>query len=408
MERVLVVAACRTPIAKIPGPFTKYDEVSLLAKCFQEVVKRAGIDPRLIDNSYTGCTFQTEKINIGRRAVIKAGLPGTIPGTTITRSCISSMEAMVQAYHDILAGNSDTVLAGGVEISSNAPFLMDFFRKVARIPAMCEPVKENGGFSAQQVQHYQDVPDYDTVIPEIEENETQLIAESFAKKFNVSRQEVDEFAYNSVKKAYEAEKKGCFKKEIVPISVIRDGKESFVTQDQFINPKLTLEDFRKQESFYVKNGVMTKLSSAPLGDGACAMLLMSESKAKELGVKPLAVLCADAVVGMDSNRKGQSISSSIEKLLYRKRLKPEDIDLWEINETFAPQMVHLKKYFRVPEEKFNVNGGSIALGLPVGASGLRICITLIYEMIERQAENGIAAGCAGSGMGQCIWFSRKF
>lgn len=407
MKKVVVVAACRTPIAKIPGPFTEYDEVTLLAKCFNEVVKRAGIDPTIIDNSYTGCTFQTEKINIGRRAIIKAGLPGTIPGTTITRSCISSMEAMVQAYHDITGGNSDVVLAGGVEISSNAPFLMNFLRKVARIPAVCESVRKNGDFSAEQIQFYQDVPDYDTVVPEIEENETQLIAESFAKKFNISRQEVDLFAYSSVKKACEAEKKGYFKKEIVPISINRNGEESFVTQDQFINSERTLEDFEKQESFYVKNGVMTQFSSAPLGDGACAMLLMSESKAKELGINPLAVLRADAVVGMDSSRKGQSISCSVEKLLNRERLKPEDVDLWEINETFAPQMVHFQKYFHIPKEKFNVNGGSIALGLPVGASGLRICITLIYEMIERQAKNGIAAGCAGSGMAQCIWFSRE-
>lgn len=407
MNKAVVVAACRTPIGKIPGPFTKYDEVSLLSVCYKEVVKRAGINPEIIDNSYAGCAFQTEKVNIGRKAISKAGLPGTIPGTTINRSCISSMEALVQAVHDIMVGSSDTVLAGGVEVVSNSPYLINFYRKMAKLPKENDALKPKGDFTVEQMKNYQNVPDYDTEVQEIDENEVQLISESYAKKFNVSRDELDEYAYDSMTKACNAAKNGYFMDEIVPVEAELKGEKYFVSEDQLLHPELTLAELKAQKTFYVKDGIMTAINAPSLADCACAMLLMSEAKAKELGVTPLAEICADSKVGMEKEQLGQAIGCAVKDLLSKTKLQKEEIDLWEINETFGPQMIEMKRDMKIPSEIFNVNGGCIALGHPVGASGLRICITLIYEMIRRDAKKGVVAGCAGAGMGQSILFCRE-
>lgn len=400
MREVVVASAARTPIGSIGGTLKAMQPEELLAVALEEAVKRSGVEKAVIDEVIAGHAKQsTDAPNIARVAALSIQVPESTPAYTVHRQCASGMQAMLSGMQQIQCGYSDVVLVGGVESMSTAPFYI----RGARFGVG----NGNGVFVDPNVESQpksQPQSIYGTF------NMIQT-ADNVAAKYGVSREECDAFALSSQHKAVAAIDAGRFRDEITPVYVPRRKAEPLCFDtDEYPKRDTNAEKMAKLRPIF-EGGVTTAGNASGRNDGAVGLMLMSAEKAKELGVKPLAAILAGAAAGVDPRYMGMGPVAATKKLLSRLTpetgLKLSDFGLVEINEAFAAQSVACVKELGLNPEIVNVNGGAIALGHPLGCSGGRICTTLIYEMLRRGTEHGLASICVAGGLGMAMAFERR-
>lgn len=387
MRNVVIVSGCRTPIGTIGGQFRTLTPSELTIPVMQELVRRAGIDPVLIEDVIWGCNYQRtyKENNLARVAAVKAGLPTSVPGITIHRNCTSSMSSIQLGFYQIRAGEADCIMAGGADSMSTAPHMMFDGRYGKKFghselrDSMWDSLTNLGVGPAMGV-----------------------TAENVAERYGVSRAEQDEYALCSQKRAVAAQDGGKFEEEIIPITVHGRKGDQVYTSDEYPKRDATLEGLARLKATFKDNGTVTAGNASGMNDAASGVILMEEEKAKELGVPILARVLSTATTGVDPEIMGIGPVSASRKALEKAGLTVADIDLWEINEAFAAQCLACQKELGIPLERLNVNGGGISLGHPVGATGSRIVITLLYEMRRRGQKYGLATLCAGGGMGTAV------
>ncbi len=391
MKKVYLVSACRTPIGKMGGSLSGVPAAEMGALVIKESVARAGISPEEVDHVFMGCVIQAGLgQNIARQASIKAGLPVETTAETINVVCGSGLDSVNNAARMIRCGDADIVVAGGVENMSSAPYLLKQARYGYRMgnASMMDAMVNDALWEAFNDYHMG------------------VTAENVCKKWNLSRKELDEFAAKSQSKAEAAVLDGRFKDEIVPV-VIKQKKQTVVFDaDEGIRFGTTEDALGRLRPAFQENGLVTAGNSSTINDGAAAVVLVSEEKLRELELTPMAEWLGGALGGVAPEIMGIGPVASTRKILDKLDMTVEDLDLIEANEAFAAQSIAVARELNFPEDKLNVNGGAIALGHPVGASGCRILVTLLYEMKRRNATFGLATLCIGGGMGCSVIVKR--
>ncbi len=388
MEKVVIVSACRTAIGKFGGTLANTSAADLGALVIKEAVARAGIKPEAVDQVYMGCVIQAGLgQNVARQCSIKAGLPIETPAVTLNVVCGSGLECVNNAARMIEAGDADIVVAGGTENMDMAPFAMMKGRYGYR---MGYPMGKSELVDTMVNDALWDV--YNNV-------HMGITAENICDKWGITREELDEFSVASQTKACEAIANGSFKDEIVPVVIKNKKGDIIFDTDEGPRPGTNMEGLAKLKPAFKPDGRVTAGNASAINDGAAAVVLMSESKAKELGITPMATWIAGALAGVDPAIMGIGPVAATKKVLAKTGMKIEDFDLIEANEAFAAQSVAVARELHFDMSKVNVNGGAIALGHPVGASGCRILVTLLYAMKHRGAKKGLATLCIGGGMG---------
>ena len=391
-KKVVIASAARTPVGAYGGAFKNVSARELGAVAAKEAIKRAGIKPEDIDETVLGCVLQAGNgQNIARQIALDSGIPKEKPAMTLNIVCGSGLRTVSLAAQMILAGDADVVLTGGTESMSNAPYLLTDERWGARMghKTVVDEMIKDGLWDAFNDYHMG------------------VTAENIAEKFGLTREEQDKLAAESQQKAEKAKKEGRFKDEIVPVEVKgRKGKVTVVEEDEYIKEGVTAEGIAKLRPAFIKDGTVTAANASGINDGAAALVVMSEEKAKELGVTPLATIVSYATEGVDPKIMGTGPIPAVRKALEKANLTLEDIDLIEANEAFAAQALSVIKELGLNTDIVNVNGGAIAIGHPVGASGARILTTLLYEMQKRDSKKGIATLCIGGGMGTSVIVER--
>ncbi len=385
-KKVVLAGACRTAIGKMGGALGNTPAPVLGSIVIKEALKRAGVPADKVDHVYMGCVIQAGLgQNVARQASIKAGLPVETPAVTVNVVCGSGLNCVNMAAQMIQAGDADIVVAGGMENMSMAPYAMMNGRYGYRM--------NNGTLVDTMVN--------DALWDAFNQYHMMITAENVADQWKLTREELDEFAVNSQQKCEKAMNEGRFDDEIVPVPVkVKKEVVDFV-KDEGPRPGTTMEALTKLKccSGKKEGGVVTAGNASGINDGAAAIVVMSEEKAKELGVKPMATFVAGALGGVDPSIMGVGPVAATRKVMAKTGLTVDDMDLIEANEAFAAQSVAVAKELGFNPEKLNVNGGAIALGHPVGASGCRILVTLLHEMVKRDAKKGLATLCIGGGMG---------
>ena len=391
-KRVVIASAARTPVGAYGGAFKTVSARELGAVAAKEAIKRAGIKPEDIDESILGCVLQAGNgQNIARQIALDAGIPIEKPAMTLNIVCGSGLRSVSLAAQMIIAGDCDVVLAGGTESMSQAPYLLTDERWGARMgdKKVVDEMIKDGLWDAFNDYHMG------------------VTAENIAEKFGLTREEQDALAADSQQKAAKARAEGRFKDEIVPVEVKgRKGKVTVVDTDEYIKEGVTKESISGLRPAFIKDGTVTAANASGINDGAACLVVMSEEKAKELGVTPLATIVSYATEGVDPRIMGTGPIPTVRKALEKANLTLEDIDLIEANEAFAAQALSVIKELGLNTDIVNVNGGAIAIGHPVGASGARILTTLLYEMQKRDSKKGIATLCIGGGMGTAVIVER--
>ena len=385
-KKVVLAGACRTAIGKMGGQFTNVPAVDLGAAVIKEALNRAGVKPEQVDEVKMGCVIQAGLgQNVARQASLKAGLPIEVPAVTLNVVCGSGLKCVNEAANMILAGEADIVVAGGMESMSRAPFALDKARFGYRM--------NNGKLIDTMIN--------DALWDAFNDYHMMITAENVAEQYGLTREELDEFSANSQQKCEKAIAEGKFKDEIVPFT-IHDRKKGDIVIDTDEGPRagVTAESLANLKCCSGKEGgVITAGNASGINDGAAAVVVMSEEKAKELGVTPMATFVGGAMGGVDPSIMGVGPVAAVNNVMKRTGLSVSDMDLIEANEAFAAQSVAVAKDLGFDMNKVNVNGGAIALGHPVGASGCRILVTLLHEMQKRDAKKGLATLCIGGGMG---------
>ncbi|MCI9150809.1 MAG: thiolase family protein [Lachnospiraceae bacterium] len=387
MRNIVIVAGCRTPIGTINGQFKTVNPAELSIPVMQQLVSRAGIDGALIEDVIWGCNYQRtyKENNLARVALVRAGLPVTVPGITIHRNCTSSMSAIQMGYYQIKAGEADCIMAGGADSMSTAPHMV---------------------FGLRNGQKFGDMQLRDSMWDSLTNlgvgPKMGITAENVAEKYDVTREQMDAYALRSQQRADAAIKAGRFRDEIIPITVTTKKSSQEIWTDEYPKPDTTLEKLAKLRPSFVENGKVTAGNASGMNDAASGVILMEEEKARELGVPILARIVSTATTGVEPELMGIGPISATQKALQKAGLTIDDIDLFEINEAFAAQTLACQKELGIPDDKLNVNGGGISLGHPVGATGSRIVISLMYEMKRRGNRYGVATLCAGGGMGTAV------
>ncbi len=394
-NKVVLAGACRTAIGKMGGQFTSVPAVDLGAIVIKEALNRAGVKPEQVDEVKMGCVIQAGLgQNVARQASIKAGLPIEVPAITLNVVCGSGLKCVNEAANMIMAGEADVVVAGGMESMSRAPFALDKARFGYRM--------NNGKLIDTMIN--------DALWDAFNQYHMMITAENVAEKYGLTREELDEFSANSQQKCEKAMAEGKFKDEIVPVT-IHDRKKGDIVIDTDEGPRAgtTKESLAKLKCCSGKEGgLVTAGNASGINDGAAAVVVMSEEKAKELGVKPMATFIGGAMGGVDPSIMGVGPVAAVTNVMKRTGLTVDDMDLIEANEAFAAQSVAVARDLKFDMSKVNVNGGAIALGHPVGASGCRILVTLLHEMEKRaDAKKGLATLCIGGGMG-CATVVEKY
>lgn len=385
-KKVVLAGACRTAIGKMGGALGSTPAPVLGSIVIKEALKRAGVAADQVDQVYMGCVIQAGLgQNVARQASIKAGLPVETPAVTVNVVCGSGLNCVNMAAQMIQAGDADIVVAGGMENMSMAPYAMMNGRYGYRMnnATLVDTMVNDALWDAFNQYHMM------------------ITAENIAEQWKLTREELDEFAVNSQQKCEKAMNEGRFDDEIVPVPVkVKKEVVDFV-KDEGPRPGTTMEALTKLKccSGKKEGGVVTAGNASGINDGAAAIVVMSEEKAKELGVKPMATFVAGALGGVDPSIMGIGPVAATRKVMAKTGLTVDDMDLIEANEAFAAQSVAVAKELGFNPEKLNVNGGAIALGHPVGASGCRILVTLLHEMVKRDAKKGLATLCIGGGMG---------
>jgi 3-oxoadipyl-CoA thiolase len=390
MREAVIIDAVRTPVGKFGGALKNVRPDDLAALCIAEIVKRNNLDANLIEDVLLGCTNQAgeDNRNVARMAALLAGLPYSVAGQTINRLCASGLNAVNSAAQAIKVGEGEVFIAGGTESMTRAPFVF---------------AKAESAFS-------RDMKIFDSTIgwrftnPKMTEAYAKEgmgdTAENVARRYGLTRLEQDEFALGSQQKWGAADAAGKFKDEIVPVVLPqKKGDPVIVSRDEFPRPDATLEQLAKLTPAFKKDGTVTAGNSSGINDGAAAVLLMEAGTAKRLGFKPIVRVVASAVAGCDPSYMGLGPIPAVQKVLARAGLKIGDIDLIELNEAFAAQSIPCIRDLGMDPARVNVNGGSIAIGHPLGSTGARIMGTLVHEMRRRGARYGLVSLCIGVGQG---------
>lgn len=385
MEKKIVLAgACRTAIGSMGGSLSGIPAAELGALVIKAAIERAGIKADDVDHVYMGNVLQAgQGQNVARQAAIKAGISYEVPAVTINVVCGSGLNCVNMAAQMIRAGEADIVIAGGTENMSSAPYLLENARYGYRLG--------DGNLKDSMVK--------DALWDAFNDYHMGITAENIVDRWNISREELDEFAYNSQLKAAKAQCKNVFRDEIVPVEIKKRKETIIFDKDESPRADVSLEKMAGLRPAFKKDGKVTAANSSPINDGAAAIIVMSEEKAKELQVTPMAYYLGGALAGVEPEIMGIGPVASTRKTLTKLNMIIDDIDLIEANEAFAAQSIAVKRDLNLPEEKINVNGGAIALGHPVGASGARILVSLLHEMIRSDKKTGLATLCIGGGMG---------
>jgi acetyl-CoA C-acetyltransferase len=384
-----VVSGVRTPIGRYGGVLSHVRPDDLAALAISAAVERAGIEPASIDDVYVGCANQAgeDNRNVARMAVLLAGLPDSIPGVTVNRLCASGLSAVVSACHAILAGDADVAVAGGVESMSRAPLVMA--KPEAAFPRGNQVVYDTTlGWRFPN-------PRLEEMFPLESMGET---GENVAERFSVSREDQDAFALRSHQRWAAAHEVGRFADEIVPVGD--------VTVDEHPRPSSSLAALAALRPAFRADGSVTAGNASGINDGAAALVITSEEKARELGLEPLGAFVGSAVAGVDPRVMGIGPIPAVQKLLARVGVDAGELDLVELNEAFASQSLAVIRELGLDEERVNVNGGAIALGHPLGMSGARLAVSLLHELRRRDGRYGLATLCVGVGQGQAVLFER--
>ncbi|SHE78868.1 acetyl-CoA C-acetyltransferase [Desulfofundulus australicus DSM 11792] len=392
MQDVFIVAAARTAIGDFGGAFRNMLSHQLAVPVILEVLKRAGIPGDMVDDVILGnCLQRTDEPNVARTAALVAGLPVQVTGMTIQRQCSSAMQAIVCGYQQIVTGEAEIVVAGGTESMSSAPYVL------------------KGARWGQRLQHGEMTDAlWELLTDPIHKILMGETAERLADKYGITREEQDEIALRSHRNACRAIEEGRFKEEIVPVAVPqRKGPPKVVDRDEHPRPDVSMEKLAQLPPVFRKNGTVTAGNASGLNDGAAAVLLMSASKARELDLKPMARIVSFARAGVEPDLMGYGPVPAIRRALQRAGLTLGDIQLIELNEAFAAQYLACEKLLELNREITNVNGSGIALGHPVGCTGARIVVTLLYEMARRNLRLGLASLCVGGGMGMAMILERE-
>ena len=385
MKKIVLAGACRTAIGTMGGSLSTVPAAELGSVVIKEALARAGVPAEQVDHVYMGCVIQAGLgQNVARQASLKAGLPVTTPAVTVNVVCGSGLNCVNMAAQMIEAGDADIVVAGGMESMSLAPYAMMKGRYGYRMgnATLVDTMVNDALWDAFNNYHMG------------------ITAENVAEQWHLTREDLDAFAANSQQKCEKAMAEGKFKEEIVPVEVKGKKGSVIVDTDEGPRPGTTVETLaRLKPAFKKDGGIVTAGNSSGINDGAAAIVVMSEEKAKELGVKPMATWVGGALGGVDPSIMGVGPVAAVNKLMKKLDMKVADMDLIEANEAFAAQSLAVGHDLGFDPEKLNVNGGAIALGHPVGASGCRILVTLLHEMQRRDAKIGLATLCIGGGMG---------
>jgi len=388
-REVVIVSAARTATGNYGGALAGLSAVDLGVVAAKEAIKRAGIDASVIEDVYIGNILNAAQgQGVARQISVKAGVPVEAPATTVNLLCGSGLRTVSMAAQMIKAGDADVILAGGAESMSNAAYALPKARFGQRMGdgVMVDTMIKDGLTDAFSGIHMG------------------ITAENLAEKYDISREEQDEFAAGSQNKAEAAIKEGKFKDEIVPVEIPqRKGDPIVFDTDEFPKSGVTAEKLAKLRPAFKKDGTVTAANASGLNDGAAMVIVMSKEKADELGLKPLAKIVSYATHGIEPEIMGYGVVPAVEKALKLADMKIEDIDLIESNEAFAAQSLSVIKGLGIKDtSNINVNGGAIALGHPIGASGARVLTTLLYEMGRTDAKTGLATLCIGGGMGTSL------
>jgi acetyl-CoA C-acetyltransferase len=383
MRDAVILSACRTPIGKFQGFLSPFSAVELGAMAVREAVRRAGIEPNRIDEIIMGNVVQAGLgQNPARQAGLRGGLGHHVAAMTINKVCGSGLKAVALAAQAIATGNAEIVLAGGMESMTNTPYLLPQLRAGARL-----------GHSQAL-----DAMIHDGLWDVYEDFHMGMTAELVAEKYGISRQQQDAFAVESHRRALDAAKSGRFQEEIVPVSIPqKKGEPILFSKDESPREDTSLEALARLKPAFKAGGTVTAGNAPGTNDGAAALVVTSAEKARELGKTPLARIVGQAVSGVEPKWVMMAPVDAIRMLLKKVGWKLEDVDLFELNEAFAVQAVAVMQEVGLDPARTNVNGGAVALGHPIGASGARILVTLLYEMARRNARRGIAALCLGGG-----------
>ncbi|ABK62550.1 MULTISPECIES: acetyl-CoA C-acetyltransferase [Clostridium] len=392
MKNVVIASAVRTAVGKFGGTLKNVPAVELGAIVIKEAIKRAGIKPEMIDETIMGNVIQAGLgQSPGRQAAVKAGIPVEIPAFTLNKVCGSGLRAVSLAAQMIKAGDADIVVAGGMENMSAAPYVVPGARWGQRMfdGKIVDAMVKDGLWESFNNYHMG------------------MTAENIAAKWNISREDQDQFALASQNKAEKAIKSGRFKDEIVPVVIKTKKGEVVFDTDEHPRFGADIEGLRKLKPAFKKDGgTVTAGNASGINDGAAALVVMSEEKANELGIKPLAKIVSYGSKGLDPAYMGYGPVGATKVALERANLEVKDLDLIEANEAFASQSLAVARDLGFNMDIVNVNGGAIALGHPVGCSGARILVTLLYEMEKRDAKKGLATLCIGGGMGTAMIVER--
>jgi acetyl-CoA C-acetyltransferase len=391
MEDVVIVAAGRTAVGKFGGSLAKIPAAELGAHVIKGLLAKTNIDPNLISEAILGQVL-TAGVgqNPARQAVIKAGLPTSVPAYTINKVCGSGLKATHLATQAIKCGDASIIIAGGQENMSASPHVLNNSRDGFRMgdAKLVDTMIVDGLWDVYNQYHMG------------------ITAENVAKKYEISRAEQDEFALQSQLKAEAAQKEGKFKDEIIPLEIASKKSTVVFDADEYVKPGSTLEALAGLRPAFNKEGTVTAGNASGINDGAAAVIMMTASQARDLGLTPLAKVKAYASSGLDPAFMGMGPVSAAKLCLKKAGWTPQDLDLMEINEAFAAQAIAVNKEMGWDTSKINVNGGAIAIGHPIGASGARILVTLLHEMVRRDAKKGLASLCIGGGMGVALAVER--
>ena len=392
MREVVIVSAARTPIGSFGGSLKGVPTRKLGAIAIKGAVERAGIKPEMVDEVIMGAVLQGALgQNVARQMTLDAGLPIETPAMTINKVCGSGLRAVELAAQIIKAGDADVIVAGGAENMSATAYAMPTARWGARMnnTQMVDMMVNDGLWDAFNGYHMG------------------ITAENVAEQWGITREELDEFSVISQNRAEAAIKAGKFKDEIVPVEIPqKKGDPIIFDTDEFPKFGTTMDKVAKLKPAFKKDGIVTAANASGINDAGAAVVVMSKEKADELGIKPLCTIKSYASAGVDPSIMGVGPIPASQKALAKAGLTIEDIDLVEANEAFAAQSLAVRKDLKLDPEKTNVNGGAIAIGHPIGASGCRILITLIYEMMKRDSKYGLATLCIGGGMGTALIVER--
>lgn len=384
-QEIVIVSAVRTPIGSFNGSLKDIEAPKLGALVIQSALEKVGITPEQVSEVIMGNVLQAGAgQNPARQASIHAGIPQEVPAFTINKVCGSGLKAVHLAVQAILAGDADIIVAGGMENMSQAPYLLNNARAGFRLgdQKVIDSMIHDGLWCAFNDYHMG------------------VTAENLCEQYELTREELDQFTVRSQQRAMTAIETGRFEEEIVPVVIPqRKGDPIVFAKDEFPKPGTNMESLAKLRPAFKKDGIVTAANSSGINDGAAAVVVMSKQKADELGIEPLATIRANASAGVDPSIMGIGPVPATKKALEKAGLSLEDINLIEANEAFAAQSVAVGKELNINEEILNVNGGAIALGHPIGASGTRILVSLLHELKRRDERYGLATLCIGGGQG---------